>query len=651
MELYDIKVSNFGPYKKFELSLYKQGLIWIGGINNDTEAADSNGSGKSSIFKALTWGLYGETIDGEKGDNVIRSGSSKAVVDIRLIDNKKEYWTISRQRTKGSPRIKLLRPDGSVFEGGKQEIQERITNMIGLDFKTFKNTVLYGQNDSSRFANPNTKDSERKLMLHKILNTELLACCYEKVLKSAKVIKDSLRSLSDELDKQKIMIDEIDVKDLERRYDLYERTRSMRIESFKTQALEYRKEAKGLLSQLDNEDEVCEEDVEEISKRIIEKQKQIDLVEQAERKAEQLSKEVEKAESIYADFSTSLASTDKEREECSKKLKRLKGDKCPLCSSSLKDGEASLYINEIKNELATIEKTLAVIKIIMSERKIDLDEIVSSYQTEKNIARRLPGLLREMNELNGDLSEIKRKLADAENKRERIREKAKSFVERAKNELSMIRKEKEIENPYTEQMEIAEAKLRTYEKNILAIESERNRKNEELSYYDFWAKGFSNKGLPSYILDSVMPYITERTNHYLGVLTDNDISLEFSTQRELKSAKGEMRDEIDLRWRIEGNDMYPPSGGQLKKMEIASDLALMDLVASNEGGNLDIIMMDEVLDGLDSEGCSRVLLLLQKLRARRGSIFVISHESKMAEAFEKGLYAVKDDGIAVLEKI
>jgi DNA repair exonuclease SbcCD ATPase subunit len=97
--------------------------------------------------------------------------------------------------------------------------------------------------------------------------------------------------------------------------------------------------------------------------------------------------------------------------------------------------------------------------------------------------------------------------------------------------------------------------------------------------------------------------------------------------------------------------MYPPSGGQLKKIEIASDLALMDLVSSNEGGSLDIIMLDEVLDGLDSEGCSRVLLLLQKLRAGRGSIFVISHESKMQEAFEKGLYAVKNGGITTLEKV
>lgn len=651
MELYDIKVSNFGPYEEFELSLYKQGLIWIGGVNNDTEAADSNGSGKSSVFKALTWGLYGESIDGEKGDKVIRDGANKTTVDVRLIDSEKALWTISRQRTKGAPRLKLLRPDGEIFEGDKVTIQERIIRMLGLDFKTFKNTVLYGQNDSSRFANPNTKDSERKTMLHKILNTELLSCCHEKVLKLSKSIKDELRNLDSELNKQKIMIDEIDVKDLERRFDSYELSRSIRIEGFKCKALEYKKEAKGLLAQLDDEDEVYEDDIGKINNRIIEKQKRIDSAEQASKKAEQLFKKAEEAEVKYADCYAKVKDLLRERDEYNKVLKRLEGDRCPVCTSRLDEGEAQEYILEVTKDRDSVVGKINKAKSNMSNNKIDLDDIRGKYEGVRDISKRLPKLLRELNELNNDLGEIKRKLADAKNKRERIKEKAKGFIEKAKNELVMIRKEKEIENPYIEQMNMAEAKLRTCEKNILTIEEGRNKKNEELSYYEFWAKGFSNKGLPSYILDSVMPYITERTNHYLGVLTDNDISMEFSTQRELKSAKGEMRDEIDLRWRIEGNDMYPPSGGQLKKMEIASDLALMDLVASNEGGNLDIIMMDEVLDGLDAEGCFRVLLLLQKLRARRGSIFVISHESKMAEAFEKGLYAVKDDGIAVLEKI
>ena len=49
-----------------------------------------------------------------------------------------------------------------------------------------------------------------------------------------------------------------------------------------------------------------------------------------------------------------------------------------------------------------------------------------------------------------------------------------------------------------------------------------------------------------------------------------------------KSAKGEMRDEIDISWVIEGVPDKEPSGGQQRKIEVATDLALMDLVGMRE---------------------------------------------------------------------
>jgi len=78
---------------------------------------------------------------------------------------------------------------------------------------------------------------------------------------------------------------------------------------------------------------------------------------------------------------------------------------------------------------------------------------------------------------------------------------------------------------------------------------------------------------------------------------------------------------------------------------------LMDLVASREGEHLDLLALDEVLDGLDSEGCQRVLMLLQKLRSQRNSIFVISHEAEVAEMFEKAVMAVKENGSTKLEMV
>ena len=162
-------------------------------------------------------------------------------------------------------------------------------------------------------------------------------------------------------------------------------------------------------------------------------------------------------------------------------------------------------------------------------------------------------------------------------------------------------------------------------------------------------RGFSNQGLPSFLLDSVMPFITERANHYLETLSDGDIKVNFSTQREMKSSKGEFKDEIDITWEIEGIEDYPPSGGQLKKMEIATDLALMDLVSTQEKAHVDLLALDEILDGLDDEGRQRIMVLLREIRSKRGSVFVISHESEVAEIFEKAIIVVKKDGVTSLQ--
>jgi len=196
----------------------------------------------------------------------------------------------------------------------------------------------------------------------------------------------------------------------------------------------------------------------------------------------------------------------------------------------------------------------------------------------------------------------------------------------------------------------ARKKAAGFRKQIKQFESDKRSVQGSLSYVEFWERGFSNQGLPSYILDSVMPFVEKRANVYLRVLADGDIKLGFSTQRELKS-RDEKKDEIEITWEIEGKKNYPPSGGQQKKIEIATDLALMDLVATKEGEHVDLLALDEVLDGLDSEGCRRVLNLLRKLRKHRGSIFVVSHSSDVVEVFEKSIAVVKSGGVSIMEAI
>ena len=71
-----LTASNFGVLTKASIPLDGQGLVLIRGVNNDTTAASSNGSGKTTMFKAMSWCLFGEVVgDGRVTNEIIRQGS------------------------------------------------------------------------------------------------------------------------------------------------------------------------------------------------------------------------------------------------------------------------------------------------------------------------------------------------------------------------------------------------------------------------------------------------------------------------------------------------------------------------------------------------------------------------------------------------
>jgi DNA repair exonuclease SbcCD ATPase subunit len=164
----------------------------------------------------------------------------------------------------------------------------------------------------------------------------------------------------------------------------------------------------------------------------------------------------------------------------------------------------------------------------------------------------------------------------------------------------------------------------------------------------FWEKAFSNKGLPSYALDTVVPMISAAANRYLQILSDGDLSVEVTTTAELKG--GGTRESLDFRFLVEGAAGVMPSGGQWRKFGLAIDLALMDLVVAREGARIDLLLLDEVLDGLDAEGRARVVTLLRALRETRSSIFVVSHDPGLQEHFENVVRVTKRGGASVVEE-
>lgn len=171
-------MTGFGPYKNVNIldmeSLGRGGLYLITG---DT------GAGKTYIFDAITYALYGEmsgsgrdsrsircqySPDGEKTEVELvfeyRGHEYKVTRNPEYIRAKKSGEGFTRQ-TAGAT---LIRPDGSAVDG-TSKVNEAIRNILGIDRDQFCSIAMIAQGEFRKVLNAGT--DERQKLFRKLFNT------------------------------------------------------------------------------------------------------------------------------------------------------------------------------------------------------------------------------------------------------------------------------------------------------------------------------------------------------------------------------------------------------------------------------------------------------------------------------------------------
>ena len=153
-----LEMKAFGSYGKatsVDFTLFKNSLFLICG---DT------GAGKTTIFDALVFALYGESSGSERQISKMHSDyvslDTDAEVKLDFQQNDKIYHVerslrFSRNRDGSgyswkSPSAFLLMPDGNTFQNAGK-VTEQITSIIGLDCEQFRKIVMLAQGEFKEF--------------------------------------------------------------------------------------------------------------------------------------------------------------------------------------------------------------------------------------------------------------------------------------------------------------------------------------------------------------------------------------------------------------------------------------------------------------------------------------------------------------------
>jgi len=162
---------NFMRFAEIELQLDDNGPTLVLGQNLDGDGMSSNGSCKSGLFEVFPWVLYGETLRGLSGDEVVREGSEGGCMGGLEFTKDGQGYRIVRYQGDRKHKNGL-----ELWVGGEQrkfknktDTQAEIVKLVGMGFKLFCKSVVVGQ-DSPPFTQ--LTDAEKKVVLEGVVGLD-----------------------------------------------------------------------------------------------------------------------------------------------------------------------------------------------------------------------------------------------------------------------------------------------------------------------------------------------------------------------------------------------------------------------------------------------------------------------------------------------
>jgi exonuclease SbcC len=199
MILTNLKLENFKKYTNFEIA-FESGLIGIIG---------KNGAGKSTIFEAILFALYGELKS--KGDKeVVRNSNASfknaVIVELDFEFDTIEYKVIREFRGKSLTANAKLYKNTELITTGAKEVTTSIVNLTKMSKDAFVHTLFASQKELTSLSN--SKPEERKKMIRKLLGLEKIDFVEKELIEKSRELKREISAFAEVL----LSVEDISIK-------------------------------------------------------------------------------------------------------------------------------------------------------------------------------------------------------------------------------------------------------------------------------------------------------------------------------------------------------------------------------------------------------------------------------------------------------
>lgn len=260
---------------------------------------------------------------------------------------------------------------------------------------------------------------------------------------------------------------------------------------------------------------------------------------------------------------------------------KLLGKNCPTCGSLVNGNSISALLNHLRRERS---RAIASLKV--------------AQETVGRLDRRLTYGRRRLKRLQEKQKQHENTLSKIMTLKERLRSQAES-------------------SPFQEELDEASKQYSRQVSRLLAYKYEEQLLKNRIKDLQFWETGFGNRGVKALIVREALPAMNAKLREYSQILFEGNATIEFKASKETQ--RGDERELFNLSYVTQRNaDSYlAESSGGRRRVDICVLLVFHWLSRTS-----DLLLVDEILDGLDESGRERVLSVLSR---HVGTTIVISH--------------------------
>jgi len=622
-----LELNNFVTYEHevldFDVYFNENRLLLISGKNQDVPfVCDSNGAGKSLIYEALCWAVFGRTTRGGLKDSVVGKFSNSCSVFATLSNtvtgDMYEICRYRKDRIHANNVLFSINGEEQKFTI-KTDVDKFIWHTLGVSYDKVINTCIFRSDDErKRFVYMG--DVDRKRLLSEMRGTDIFPLCEKLAVQEHKNAEAELDAVNTVLQNA-----------LHQKRQLIHELRNLR-EQAKVVAKEYEQRAERVRKQKADATVEFQKKHRKLKKKLQHKKRKLDglkaeigsvKISREEEKYREQEERISKLVEDYAVITSNMVRTEKVLRECSSA--NHVGTICDKCGNKITGWTLRKHIQNLEMEMSAFEGKVRAASSRVEKAKKEAEVLFVSIGKLKEAKWQIATL-------KDEVIAVEEQLKDLNNAYQEKQEALDRDLVDAETQP----------NPYGELVDSHMERISAFTMEIAEQRCKITNLREELKYLWAWRTGYGREEIQNQALKSTVDKLNDSICRISDYITAG--SLEISLVTEKFGAVKKLGNFLDLEIKDVKEDKVRPfkefSTGERKRIEIIFSLASLDL-----DDNIFLeLFLDELFDGLDATGIKRIVRLLEEKAEQGRNIVVITHIPEIGDHFDNVLLVAKKDG-------